>query len=117
MSVILKEWGFGDQTRNLQHECPGFRCPTGCTDCCVRRTVYSKATVATVFLKERSNALEVRLDVLFLPKFHPELNFIEQCWGRAKWSYRQLPASLREEDLEMNALKSLNLVPLPLMRQ
>jgi hypothetical protein len=54
---------------------------------------------------------------LLLPKFHPELNFIEQCWGRAKWSYCQLPASLREGDLEMNALKSLNLVPLPLMRQ
>ena len=25
---------------------------------------------------------------LFTPKFHPELNFIERAWGRAKWFHR-----------------------------
>ena len=25
---------------------------------------------------------------LFTPKFHPELNFIERAWGRAKWFLR-----------------------------
>ena len=44
-------------------------------------------------------------EVLFLPKFHPELNFIEQCWGRAKWSYRQLPTSPREDDLESHWIR------------
>ena len=56
-------------------------------------------------------------EVLFLPRFHPGLNFIERCWGRAKWSHRQLPASPREDDLEQNALKSLDSIPLDLMRQ
>jgi transposase len=54
-------------------------------------------------------------EVLFLPKFHPELNPIEQCWGRAKWYYHQLPASSLEEDLEQNVIESLESIPVTLM--
>jgi len=49
---------------------------------------------------------------VFLPKFHCELNFIEQCWGRAKSVYRTYPPSSREEDLESNTLKALASIPL-----
>ena len=44
------------------------------------------------------------------------LNFIEQCWGYAKCIYRLNPPSSREDHLEKNALASLEVVPLKLMR-
>ena len=51
-----------------------------------------------------------------MPKFHRELNFIEQCWGYAKRIYRLNPESSREDHLERNALAALNAIPLETMR-
>ncbi|KAF8578935.1 hypothetical protein K439DRAFT_1648626 [Ramaria rubella] len=53
--------------------------------------------------------------VIFLPKFHCKLNFIEQCWGYSKRVYQQYPVSSKEEDLERNVLTALNSVPLASM--
>ncbi|KAJ8588013.1 hypothetical protein M405DRAFT_903493, partial [Rhizopogon salebrosus TDB-379] len=47
-------------------------------------------------------------DVIFLPKYHCELNFIEQCWGHAKHIWRQKTCSLSEAALEHNVIKSLS---------
>lgn len=55
--------------------------------------------------------------IVFLPKFHCELNFIEQCWGHAKSVYRTYPSSSREEDLEANTLRSLDSIPLQMMKK
>ena len=101
----------------LKAQCNKFKCEKGCTDCCCRRILYS----APDFVNQKSYLEEVckarGYDVIFFPKFHPELNFIEQCWGYAKRIYRMYPASSLESDLEKNVKNSLETVPLISMRR
>ncbi|KAG1778080.1 hypothetical protein EV702DRAFT_968457 [Suillus placidus] len=51
-------------------------------------------------------------DVIFLPKFHCELNFIEQCWGFVKRLYQMKVQSSSEEVLKCNVIQSLDAVPM-----
>ncbi|KAJ7483017.1 hypothetical protein B0H11DRAFT_1723388 [Mycena galericulata] len=69
-------------------ECPGFKCPPGRTDCCCRRILFTQPD----FVNQKSmleEHCEARgHEVIFFPKFHCEVNCIEQCWGFAKRIYR-----------------------------
>jgi hypothetical protein len=93
------------------------KCPEGRTDCCCRRILFNQPD----FVNQKSyleSVCEARgYSVIFFPKFHPELNFIEQCWGFAKRIYRMFPASRLEADLERNTKDSLEAVPLISMRR
>ena len=86
MVTILEEWGFQNMAQ-IRVECKGFKCPPGATSCCCRRILYNQYdfTNVTSILELTCKALGVL--VIFLPKFHCELNFIEQCWGFAKRIY------------------------------
>ncbi len=55
--------------------------------------------------------------VILFPKYHPELNCIEQCWGYAKQIYRMFPMSSKEDVLHQNILKVLDAVPLESIRR
>ena len=99
-------------------ECKKFKCKPGETRCCCHRILYNQLDFA-----EAESLLEMHCRscgihaVVFLPKFHCELNFIEQCWGQAKSVYRTYPPSSSKEDLEANTLRSLGSVPLQMMRK
>ena len=116
MAVILEERGF-EEASKLKAQCKNFKCAKGATSCCCRRVLYNQPD----FVNVKSN-LEIICEargfqVIFLPKFHCEMNFIEQCWGYAKRVYRQFPVTSKESDLEHNVLEALESVPLESMRR
>jgi len=116
MAVILKERGFGDMSQ-VRAECKDFKCAPGATACCCRRILYNQPDFANVESLLEITCKAKGIKVIFLPKFHCELNFIEQCWGYAKRVYRLNPESSREDILEKNALNSLEAIPLTSMRK
>jgi transposase len=116
MQIIMEERGL--PTEGLLAQCTGFKCPNrGTTNCCCRRTLFNQPDFVRVKSRLETYCNSRGVEVMFLPKFHCELNFIEQCWGYAKRIYRHYPASSREADLERNLLASLEAVPLKSMRK
>ncbi|KAJ7061410.1 hypothetical protein C8F01DRAFT_1057921 [Mycena amicta] len=102
---------------HLQCDTSSFKCRNSRnTKCCLRK-MYSEPD----FMNQKS-LLEEHCEkrgysVIFFPKFHPELNFIEQCWGYAKRIYHMFPESTSEHDLRQNLLDSIDSVPIESMRR
>src|SRR5882724_12216707 len=113
MAVILEEHGYSAST--LWAECKGFKCPKNPTCCCCQCMLYNEPDFFEVESLLETTCKARGFQVLFLPKFHCELNFIEQCWGYSKRIYRQYPISSKEDDLECNVLKALDSMPLASM--
>jgi hypothetical protein len=116
MAVILAERGY-QNTSTLRAECKDFKCEKGATHCCCRRLLYNEPDFVQVESLLETTCKARGFGVIFLPKFHCEINFIEQCWGYAKRIYRLCPVSPKEVYLECNVLNSLNSVPLVSMRR
>ncbi|KAG1843766.1 hypothetical protein F4604DRAFT_1512276, partial [Suillus subluteus] len=116
MAVILHERGLIQESK-LRAQCKDFKCAKGATNCCCRRVLYNQPDFVAVESNLERICKARGFSVLFLPKFHCELNFIEQCWGYAKRIYRQYPTSSKEVDLERNVLSALESVPLDSMHR
>jgi hypothetical protein len=119
MAVILQERGLTEESK-LKAQCNKSwdACPDkGRSNCCCRRTLYNQPDFVDIesLLEVYGKSRDVQ--IIFLPKFHCELNFIEQCWGFAKRIYRHYPASSKEADLEQNMLSALEAVPLESIRK
>lgn len=118
MEVILRErgpWPAG----GLRVQCESFKCPTPNTktDCCARRLLFSQSD----FVNQKSKLQELvegwGHHFLYYPKFHCELNFIEMCWGRAKFEYRMYGIPRDEDQQEEYVRKALDSVsPLTMIR-
>ncbi|GJF00739.1 hypothetical protein PsYK624_170390 [Phanerochaete sordida] len=83
---------------------------------------HLKAECPTGFPKRQDSLMEQHCEnrgfkVIYLPRFHCELNPIEQCWGYAKRVYREYPRSKTYPDLEQNVLRALESIPLEIIRK
>lgn len=116
MAKILEERGYN--TSGLRAECPGFKCADlKSKECCCRHILFNEPD-----FKAQKSAVEEYIEsrghkVIFYPKFHCELNFIEQVWGRAKYHYRMMPCPRNEKDMEQIIKESLESVPLDMIHR
>ncbi|KIJ55367.1 hypothetical protein M422DRAFT_151573 [Sphaerobolus stellatus SS14] len=83
MQLILQERGLLKESQ-LNAECKNFNCPGSNASCCCRRVLFNQPD-----FKEQKPAIIEFVEAhghiaFFYPKFHCELNFIEQNWGHAK---------------------------------
>jgi hypothetical protein len=117
MKAILEERGLW--FANLPTECTRFKCAQAgvSTNCCCHWVLYNQPDFSSVKSLLEDTCSGYGVEVLFLPKFHCELNPIEMCWGCVKRLYRLKPESSKEEDLERNTLESLEGVPLLFMQR
>ncbi|KIJ37224.1 hypothetical protein M422DRAFT_178335 [Sphaerobolus stellatus SS14] len=116
MAKILEERGLTKEAQ-LPAECPKFKCADLNAACCCRHVLFNQAD----FLAQKPAIIELVEShghlALFYPKFHPELNFIEQCWGYSKLHYRMLPQPKNEAEMEKNIRECLDRVDLEKIRR
>jgi len=115
MKLIIEEWGFIEEA-NLPAECKNFKCADPQSACCCCRLLFNQPDFAAqkpaiVELVESQGHM-----AFFYPKFHCELNFIEQTWGVAKHTYRMLPPPQDVAGMEKNIRMCLDSVDLLKMR-
>ncbi|KIJ26477.1 hypothetical protein M422DRAFT_139805, partial [Sphaerobolus stellatus SS14] len=79
--------------------------------CCCRRLLFmqpdfcSQKSQLEEYITFRGHICD------FYPKFHCELNFIEQYWGAVKYIYRQTLRTSDISEMEKNVLECLDQVP------
>ncbi|KAF8576974.1 hypothetical protein K439DRAFT_1649191 [Ramaria rubella] len=109
MEVTTKERGqWPDNGLNVQ--CPGFKCEPDSRDCCCRRLLFTAPDFVAQksYLEEYITSRGHICD--FYPKFHCELNFIEQYWGAAKYHYCSTSKTNDIKTMEENMLACLDKV-------
>jgi transposase len=114
MAEILKERGW-ENAYKIRADCRG-KGKTH-TDCCLRHILFNEPDFANPTSILERLVRSYGYGFLLLPKFHPELNPIEQCWGKAKRVYREYPESVGIRQLEQNVEAALNSVSLEDIRK
>ena len=111
MEVLIRERGLWPE-KGMNAQCDGFKCVAGKTDCCCHRVLFTQPDfVAQKFhLEELITSRSHICD--FYPKYHCELNFIEQYWGATKLRYRNSLKTTDIKEMEANMKACLDNVPL-----
>jgi hypothetical protein len=117
MEVIIRERRLWPEEGGLQAQCADFKCTADRTDCCCRRLLFtqpdfgSQKSQLQEFIESRGHLCD------FYPKYHCELNFIEQYWGAAKFRYRAALRARTLKNMETTVKESLDGVPLLQIRR
>jgi hypothetical protein len=88
---VLKERGLWPE-QGLLLDCPTTNDRPGCSSeggCCARRILAAEKDFRDQTGRLQEEVEKLGHQVLFYPKFHCELNFIERYWCRAKWYARE----------------------------
>ena len=116
MELIIREHSLWPE-KGINAQCEGFKCEAGKTDCCCRCLLFTQPD----FVGQKSHLEELITSCGhicdFYPKYHCELNFIEQYWGAAKLHYRSTPKTNDMKEMEANIKMSLDDVPLIQIRR
>jgi hypothetical protein len=111
MEQIIQERGLW-LAEGLKAQCQNFRCPPGRTDCCCRQLLFSQPD----FINNKSQLQELIEShghlCDFYPKYHCELNFIEQYWGTAKLRFRSMRRVTTIDEMEKLIISCLDDIPL-----
>ena len=111
MEQIIREHGLWPEA-GLPAQCHEFKCPPDHTNCCCWRILYLQPD----FIAQKSQLAELVEPhghiCDFYPKYHCELNFIEQYWGAAKTHYHEAPRAKTAHEMENTVKDSLNKVPM-----
>jgi hypothetical protein len=111
MKQILLERGLWID--KLPAQCsPSFAACEGKIDCCARRILFNQPDFVAQKSKLQEMIEERGHQCDFYPKFHCELNFIEQYWGAAKYAYRAVPRPSTIAEMEETVKNSLDSVSL-----
>src|SRR5712671_815464 len=111
MAIIIAERGLWPAD-GLPAQCPSFCCPPGRTDCCCHQLLFSQPDFTgqkpqlQEAIKRRSHLCD------FYPKYHCEMNFIEQYWGSAKLQFQAMGRAMTMEEIEVKVVECLDDVPL-----
>ncbi|THU76463.1 hypothetical protein K435DRAFT_704834 [Dendrothele bispora CBS 962.96] len=113
LKSVLTERGF--DVGKLRAKCKPV-CPIESEQCCMARLLdqqddfKNQVSMLETFITERGHK------IIFLPKFHCELNPIEMYWGWAKYRYREEDKP-KFEDAKGAAVKWLDACPLLTIRR
>ena len=120
MEHIIHEHGLWP-TNRLCCECPGFKCSQRegqlQPNCCCRRILFmqpdftSQRPQLQEFIESRGHLCD------FYPKYHCELNFIEQYGGAAKLRYCVAGRARTLDTMEKKMLECLDDIPLEQIRR
>jgi len=113
MEWIIRERGLWPE-EGLVAQCPDFKCQPGSesTNCCCRCLLFTQPDF-TSQKPQLQECIELRGHLCdFYPKYHCELNFIEQYWGAAKFQYRATPRAATIDGMERTVKECLDNVPL-----
>jgi len=111
MEVIIHEHGLWP-AGGLPAQCRNFHCPPGKSDCCCQWLLYSQPDVTDQkpYLWEFIESCGHLCN--FYPKYHCEMNFIEQYWGAAKLHFRVMAHATTIKEMEENVVACLDDIPL-----
>jgi hypothetical protein len=115
MEQIIRERGLWPET-GLLADCPK-KCPPGRENCCCRKLLFnqpdfvSQKSELQEFVERRGHLCD------FYPKYHCEMNFIEQYWGAAKLRFRTAGQGANLEEMKKKVLDCLDDIPVNQIRR
>jgi hypothetical protein len=115
MEQILLERGLWPDS-GLLADCPA-KCPPGRDNCCCRSILFNQPD----FVSQKSELQELVENrghlCDFYPKYHCEMNFIEQYWGAAKLRFRTAGWGKTLEQMKAKVLHCLDDIPVDQIRR